>query len=166
MAVALPPRGDHPIDPATAPGLEPIGVTSQPRPRLGFCSRLLALVLATGLLAVLVTARWLQPDPNGFGTHTQLGLPPCSYRLKTGSPCPTCGLTTSLAWMVRGRVDRAWSVQPGGVVLGPLFALQAAWLLGAAGAGRPPGMRTLSGPLMVGVVAAVAWVLGAWSLRF
>ncbi len=140
-------------------------MTSPSSDRLDRNARLAALTMALGLLAVLVTARRLQPDPKGYGTHTQLGLAPCSYRLKTGSPCPTCGLTTALAWTVRGRVDRAWSAHPGGPVLGLLGVTLAAWLLASAGTGRPPGTRSLSGPLIVVVVAAVAFVLGAWSLR-
>ncbi|MCA9610613.1 MAG: hypothetical protein KC619_33690, partial [Myxococcales bacterium] len=45
-------------------------------------------VLFSGPLAVLVTAAMLTPSPEGHGTHTQLGLPPCGFLVYTGYPCP------------------------------------------------------------------------------
>ena len=53
-----------------------------------------------GLLAV---AAWLEPSPTGIGTHQQLGLPPCTFWMLFGRPCPTCGMTTSWAHLVRGQ---------------------------------------------------------------
>lgn len=57
-----------------------------------------------GVLLVIGLSRWLTPSPYGVGTHLQLGLPPCSLYLITGRPCPTCGDTTSFAWMARGHI--------------------------------------------------------------
>jgi hypothetical protein len=74
------------------------------------------ILVAAGLLAV---SAWLTPDPQGFDTHTQLGLARCGWPAAYGIPCPTCGMTTSFALMVRGRVFRAFLVQP----LGALLAL-------------------------------------------
>jgi Protein of unknown function (DUF2752). len=42
------------------------------------------------------------PDPRGFGTHEQFGLPPCTFQTVFGIPCPSCGGTTSLSHFVRG----------------------------------------------------------------
>src|SRR5436309_15713317 len=52
------------------------------------------------LAAVFATAVWLDPydsegQPRELETHCQLGLPPCSFKLMTGKPCPSCGMTTS-----------------------------------------------------------------------
>jgi hypothetical protein len=73
--------------------------------------------LAASAAGVLIVARQLQPDPRGFGTHTQLGLPPCVFRAWTGLPCPTCGLTTSFAYMARSQITSAFVAHP----LGPLL---------------------------------------------
>jgi hypothetical protein len=74
----------------------------------------------------LIAARLLHPDARGFGTHTQLGLPPCAFRAWTGLPCPTCGLTTSFAYMARLQLTSAFAAHP----LGPLlFALTLSLLL-------------------------------------
>ena len=37
-------------------------------------------------------------------THRQLGLPPCTFKEMTGLPCPSCGMTSSFALLVRGDV--------------------------------------------------------------
>ena len=46
--------------------------------------RLAVLLLALGLLAPLGVAAMLRPDGRGFGTHQQLGLPPCTFRVLFG----------------------------------------------------------------------------------
>jgi hypothetical protein len=71
-----------------------------------------------GCLAVLILAAWLKPDPRGFGTHAQLGTGPCGMLIMTGYPCPTCGMTTAFAHLVRGQWLRALWVQPAGFALG------------------------------------------------
>ncbi len=66
---------------------------------------------------VLVAAAAIEPDARGYGTHTQLGLPPCGFLLLTGSPCPGCGLTTAFAHGIRGDWLLAASANPLGLVL-------------------------------------------------
>ena len=125
-----------------------------------------ALVLAAlGLVGVLGVARQLEPDPRGFGTHTQLGLAPCAFALVTGHPCPTCGMTTSFAWFARGRFDRSWRANPAGSLLAPTCVALVPWLLAGAARGRPPGFRSLDRPLIGLVVATVALSLVSWTLR-
>ncbi|MGH9839262.1 MAG: DUF2752 domain-containing protein [Blastocatellia bacterium] len=68
-------------------------------------------------LAMLFTARLLQPAPGGVGTHEQLGLPPCPLFHFTGLPCPTCGFTTCFAHAARGHFYRALIVQPFGLLV-------------------------------------------------
>ncbi len=68
-------------------------------------------------LAVLLTARFLEPSPAGVGTHQQLGLPPCLFLTMTTIPCPLCGLTTSLSLAARGMIFAALLVQPFGLVI-------------------------------------------------
>jgi hypothetical protein len=95
----------------------------------GVRHRILGALFAFPSWGVLGIARALQPSPNGFGTHRQLGLASCSMLAFTGWPCPMCGMTTTFAWMARGSVSEALRTQPFGIVLFLCTALVA--LLGA-----------------------------------
>jgi len=44
-------------------------------------------------------------------------MPACSFLVKTGKPCPSCGLTTSMAAMAHGKLALAFRAQPFGMVL-------------------------------------------------
>ena len=79
--------------------------------------RLWGVGLAAGALALLAVAGWLRPEPGQAGTHCQLGLPPCGFYTMTGLPCPTCGMTTSFAYAVRGQALKSMHAQAGGFVL-------------------------------------------------
>ena len=71
--------------------------------RLARAGRLLLVVWSVILLAGFALAARLEPDPRGFGTHQRLGLPPCTFQSMFNIPCPSCGMTTSFANVVRGR---------------------------------------------------------------
>lgn len=89
--------------------------------------RLTAGLVALALLAFLGVGAWLAPDASGYGTHTQLGLPPCAWAELTGKPCPTCGMTTAVSAVAHGDALGAFRDQP----MGAIFALTAAvgfWL--------------------------------------
>lgn len=81
------------------------------RQRLGWWA------IAFGSALVLLAAAWLEPDSRGYGTHTQLGLPPCGFLLLTGAPCPGCGLTTAFAHGIRGDWMAAVGANPLGLAL-------------------------------------------------
>ena len=92
---------------------------------LGFSSRdrlqyFTLLALATVTLAL---ARYLRPSARGFGTHEQLGLPPCIFLQLTGIPCPSCGLTTSFAHAAHWHWLASFTTQPFGFVAFWLTAL-------------------------------------------
>jgi Protein of unknown function (DUF2752) len=80
-------------------------------------SRFFAAVAGAGLLAALLLASQLTPDPRGRGTHEQLGLPPCTFALLSGRPCPACGMTTSWALATHGRLWDAVCVHVTGTLL-------------------------------------------------
>lgn len=54
----------------------------------------------------------LVPDQRGFGTHQQLGMPPCSFRVWFGILCPTCGGTTCFSHFTRGQWWQAFTANP------------------------------------------------------
>jgi hypothetical protein len=65
----------------------------------------------------------LRPDPSGLGTHLALGLNKCGFLVAFGIPCPSCGMTTSWAWVVRGNLIASLWVQPMGTLLALLTAM-------------------------------------------
>lgn len=99
---ARPASGEHPLGPL---------LRRMPHPR-PWSARLVAAAVLAGCVAVLGLALWMQPDRHGVGTHRQLGLPPCSLVQVAGIPCPTCGMTTAFAHLVRGRAASAFLTQP------------------------------------------------------
>ena len=76
-------------------------------------------------LSFLVVAAFLKPNPQGLGTHKQLGKPACGFYVRTGYPCPTCGMTTAFAHTVRGQLYQAFAVQPAGALAALLCAIGA-----------------------------------------
>ncbi len=80
-------------------------------------ARWLAGGVALAAFGVLGLAAVLRPDPTGFGTHRQLGLPGCTFLLRTGYPCPTCGMTTAFAHASRGHWLTALRGQPMGFLM-------------------------------------------------
>jgi hypothetical protein len=132
---------------------------------LGWPIRFVLLGAAAGLVGLLGLARALKPDPRGFGTHTQLGLPPCLFATVTGRLCPTCGMTTAFAWFARGRIDRSWQANPAGCLLALLAVPIIVWLVGSAVENHPIGFSSLTSPLVGLLVAAVVLGLASWLIR-
>ena len=79
--------------------------------------RLVNTLLFIGTASILGLAGWLEPHPEGVGTHTGLGLSPCIILTGLGIPCPMCGMTTTFALMADLRPIVAFLTQPFGVVL-------------------------------------------------
>jgi hypothetical protein len=109
----------------------------------------LAAIVGLVLAAPVVVAMRLDPDPRGWGTHEQLGLATCRIRLWTGRPCPTCGMTTSWAYAVRGDAQAAVAANLGGTLLlvGAIAAAACAFATAAAGRQllrRPPARWVLA----------------------
>jgi len=77
---------------------------------------------------VFGTAICLTPNPAGYGTHQQLGLPGCAFQSLTGHVCPHCGLTTSFAWFVRGEWVASWNANPAGWMLACCLLVMWPWL--------------------------------------
>lgn len=98
----------------------------------GRFERWIMVLAAIGLLGLLGVTRLLTPHESGLGTHRALGLPPCGSIVMWGVPCPSCGMTTSWSWFVRGNFVRSWAANPGGFSLA-VFVIVMAWWLGISG---------------------------------
>jgi hypothetical protein len=125
--------------------------------------RLLMGCVAFGMLAAVLLGHWLQPDPRGFGTHEQLGFPPCTFQRYLGVPCPFCGMTTAFSLMAHARPREAVHVQPAGAFAFACAAALAAMLLALACAGRKVPLENrpvvLRSMVTLGlIIVAAAWV--------
>ena len=115
------------------------------------------------LLIFVVLGIWTHPDPRGFGTHEQLGLPACRMIEWTGIPCPGCGVTTSVALFARGHFLESLRNQPLGFLVGIAIPLCAMWTSARHLLGRDV-MRDLKvlpvKPLVIALigVTGLAWI--------
>jgi Protein of unknown function (DUF2752) len=100
-----------------------VGATHQSEPKgarhLSFTmlQRMLALGSGVCVLGMLIVASLLQPDASGYGTHQQLGLPPCTSVVILGMRCPACGMTTSWSLLLHGRITEAAGTNLGGMMI-------------------------------------------------
>lgn len=94
---------------------------------IGKRARLLLLALSFGLLLGFGVACKLSPNKKGFGTHQQLGLPPCSLKVIVGIPCPSCGMTTSFSHYVRGNWVESAKANWAGLFLAIVCTLMIPW---------------------------------------
>lgn len=118
-----------------------------------------------GCLAFVVAAMLSPYDaarqPLSHGTHRQLGLPPCAIQTLTGFPCPSCGMTTSVALVMHGDVVAASQTNWAGLIVAGLGLVATAWLVAIA-AGIPPGGFTVDDTIKWLTVASASTALLRW----
>jgi hypothetical protein len=132
---------------------------------MSLIARASALAASLGCLALLVTAAKLIPSPTGIGTHTELMMAPCAFLARTGLPCPTCGMTTSFAWFVRGNWLASFYVQPMGFVVA-ILAVATFWAgLYIALTGRPIHRLLRFVPPRYYGVPLTAFAILAWAWK-
>ena len=149
--------------PADDPGFEIVP------DRLATWVRVVLAGMAACFAGVLGVAAWINPyTPEGgrrtMSTHTQLGLPPCTFAEVYGKPCPSCGMTTSFALLMHGDpVGSAKANWVGGLLAAYLAAL-VPW--GVIGAWRGRHLWVRSGELLltVSVGVVLALTLGRWAV--
>jgi hypothetical protein len=140
--------------------------TSQPAvARLSLSARLLLGVGATVVLTLLAVAACLRPSALGYGTHQQLGLPPCTSVALFGRRCPSCGMTTSWAYLLRGQPWLACRANTGGALLAVLGLLGGPWSLACAARGRGVFGRPRDGVLVFLALLVVGVTLVDWGWR-
>ncbi len=136
------------------------------RQRLRPWMRLLLVALALGLSAVFATAVYLDPyrggQPLRMETHRQLGLPECTFKEMTKLPCPSCGMTTSFALMVRGDVWNAAQANVVGALLAAFCMLFLPWSVACVLTGRFLFVRSVERTMTRLVVAFFVLMLLRW----
>ena len=143
----------------------------RPRPAPNARITRFSLLTVGALLAcIFAIAFWLNPyDSDGrartMATHTQLGMPPCNFVLLAGKPCPSCGMTTSFALLVRGDIAASLRANWAGTVVAVLWARTMVWAIASGLKGRAlfiqPGRGEVVLTTCVGIVLAlmtVRWV--------
>lgn len=134
----------------------------------GFERMLAGFVAAVACIAFTMAAAMNPYDETGqprtHGTHRQLGLPPCTMLSTVGFPCPSCGMTTSIALLVHGDLPAACRANWAGVLLAAAGVAVAIWLgLLAAGLPRPPRLSaefTILAFTLAGTSAALLRYIG------
>jgi len=111
---------------------------------------------------LLFVANHLAPAKEGFGSHQQLGLPPCSLLVIVGYPCPTCGMTTAFSHATRGQLVPAFHAQPAGLFLASATVVAASLALSTMLTGRVWKVNWYRvSPTWV-VLGLVLVVIGGW----
>ncbi|MFO0800326.1 MAG: DUF2752 domain-containing protein [Gemmataceae bacterium] len=159
------PQDATPVPPETIP----LAVPVRPDPRLTRGVRVGLAAVAVTLVAVFGVAAYLNPyGPDGaartMATHTQLGLPPCNMVSLTGKPCPTCGMTTSFALLVRGDVRASLAANWVGTVTALAWAALLVWSVASLSAGRMLFVRRGELALTLLVAAFLVLALGRWAV--
>jgi Protein of unknown function (DUF2752) len=139
-----------------------------PRPRLQRWVRLLLVLMAVGLAGLFAVAIYLDPNKEGRvwheGTHRQLGLPPCTFKLLTDLPCPSCGMSTSFAHLVRGDVWNSLQANFAGTMLAAVLLATIPWCLASACRGRLVFIRSFEWALIRIVIFFTTLMLLRWAL--
>lgn len=134
-----------------------------PPPPFSLHKRVVLVVFALVLLALLVTAARLEPSSQGYGTHQKLGLGECFVVQQWGVRCPSCGMTTAWARLLNGDLPGAVAANPGGVMLCIAAMAGVPWLLASAAAGqwcylRPTASLVLPALVVVALVVVFDWM--------
>ena len=119
---------------------------------------------AACLVSGMVLAGRLTPSASGLGTHLQLGLPPCTMPLFTGYPCPTCGVTTAIAYAARGELVASAAAQPAGLALFTILPIGAVFALRTAILGRKLPTLHLSPLAAIAGIAGILLAGWAWKV--
>lgn len=128
---------------------------------------LLGIVL--GLVIVFVIAWRLKPytedgSARQMETHRQLGLPPCTFYLMTDMPCPSCGMTTSFALLIRGDVWNSLRANQVGTLLAGFLLLLIPWAVACAVMGRTYFIVSLERGLVAVIVTFLTLLLLRWGV--
>lgn len=129
---------------------------------LNWYQRLLLLVSTSCVLALIVLAASLRPAASGLGTHQQLGLPACTSIVLWNVRCPSCGMTTSWALTMRGRILEAFSANVGGTLLAIIALAYVPISCYFSIIGRSSKGGWLSAALAVGLLGSLACAITQW----
>ncbi len=124
--------------------------------------------LALALIGVFAVAAWIKPynddgSPRTMATHRQMGLPPCTFYITTGLPCPSCGMTTSFALLMHGDLMNSLRANAVGTLLAGFCLLLIPWCLASAVCQRTLFLRSVERTLTLVVLVFFSLMLLRWA---
>jgi Protein of unknown function (DUF2752) len=136
-------------------------------PVLGIWVRGTLVGIALGLILVFTTAAFLNPYTEDgqarlMGTHQLMGLPPCTFYQLSGLPCPSCGMTTSFALLVRGDIMNSLRANAVGTMLAVLCLAIVPWSLASALLKRPLFIVSIERAMLKIVIGFLGLMLLRW----
>jgi hypothetical protein len=142
------------------------------QPYMPFVVRGALLSVAAFLILIFSIAIYLDPylrDESGkivgarrSGTHTTMGLPPCTFKETTGLPCPSCGMTSSFALLIRGDLLNSVEANFAGTMLGAVCLLAIPWALASVWKQRLLFVRSFEMVFMIGLATFMSIMLLRW----
>lgn len=131
--------------------------------------RIALLAMAASMVFVFFLATRVRPygpdgEPMRMASHQTLGLPACRFQELAGAPCPSCGMTTSFALLVRGDLVNSLRANWVGTGLAVFCLLFIPWAVLSTVRGRFLGVRNVEAVLgfLVGVFTVL--MLGRWGV--
>ena len=139
------------------------------RRRVNWWVRGALVIMALGFALVFFIATRVQPyaadgTPLRMASHRSLGMPPCRFQEMTDLPCPSCGMTTSFALLVRGDVENSLRANWVGTGLAVFCALLIPWALVSSLRGRFLFVRSLEAPLALFIGIFTVTMLARWGI--
>jgi hypothetical protein len=124
-------------------------------------------LIAAGIVLVFIVATRVQPyDADGapmrMASHQSIGLPPCRFQQILKVPCPSCGMTTSFALLVRGDIVNSLRANWVGTALAVFSAILIPWSLLSAFRGKFLWVKRLEDAMTITVAAFTIAMLVRW----
>lgn len=135
--------------------------------------RTILVTLTVPWIAVFLCAIWLNPyldddgelgEPRRMGTHMQLGLPDCNFKVLTGVPCPSCGMTTSFSFLLHADVWNSMQANFAGTALATFGILFLPWAFASAFFGRFVFIRSLELVVFRLAIVFLIMLFGRWAI--
>jgi hypothetical protein len=125
------------------------------------------ILIAVVLGVVFYVATQVQPyNPDGTAmraaSHQTIGLPPCRFKEWTGTGCPSCGMTTSFALLVRGDLVNSMRANWVGTSLAIFCAAVIPWAIISAFRGKYLWVQRVDAMLALSVGVLTVAMLLRW----
>ena len=127
------------------------------------------VAMAAAMVFVFYLATQVHPynsdgSPMRMASHQTLGLPACRFKELTGMPCPSCGMTTSFAFLVRGDLVNSVKANWVGTGLAGFCILFVPWSVVSTFRGKYLWIRNVEGVLGLLVGVFTVLMLARWGL--
>jgi hypothetical protein len=148
---------------------EPVRKPRDEIPWINRWVRFALLLITVLLIGVFTLALRLNPydrygEPRRMGTHMEMGLPECTFYEVTGKPCPSCGMTTSFALLMRGDVVNSLKANAVGTLLAVFCLALIPWNLVCVLRGRLYWVRSLERSLTMVLLVLLLLMLFRWGI--